>query len=155
VNRSFPCPPVLRNGQRGFTLIELIVVMILVGILGVAVLPRFAEKSVFEARGFKDETLALLQYAQKAAIAQRRYVCVTFTGTTSASLSVGATTACGTPLAGPTGVAPFSVTARSGGYAATPTNFYFDAVGRPSVGQTISISGSSSLTVETETGYVR
>lgn len=65
--------------QRGFTLIELIMVMVMLGVLAVFAAPRIFNSDDFYARGFHDETLALLRYAQKTAIAQRRTVCVTFT----------------------------------------------------------------------------
>jgi len=140
--------------RRGFTLIELITVMIVIGILAVFVLPRFANVDDFDARGFQDETRSLLQYAQQSAVAQHRYVCVSFSAS-GASLSAGATSACGTPLTGPNGATPFTVTARSGtGYSTAPSNFYFDALGKPSTGQTITVTGSGSVTVEAETGYV-
>src|SRR3989338_11263391 len=78
--RADAWPPTTHNRHRriaaGFTLVELIMTMIVVGILAVAVLPRFADVIVFEARGFRDETLSLLRYAQKSAVAQRRTVCV-------------------------------------------------------------------------------
>lgn len=138
-------------------MIELIVVMMIIGILAVAALPRFAERSVFEARGFEDETKALLRYAQKAAIAQRRFVCVAF-GPASATLTVGATAACGTNLTGPRGDSPFVINAGStSGYEQVPTapaDFNFDASGTPSLGQAITVTGGGAITVEAVTGYV-
>ncbi|OIR07177.1 hypothetical protein GALL_107660 [mine drainage metagenome] len=143
-----------KSRQSGFTLIELITVMIVLGILAVFVLPRFANVSDFNARGFLDETRSLLQFAQQSAVAQRRDVCVSFSAS-GASLSAGTSSACGTPLTGPNGATPFTVTARSGtGYSTTPSNFYFDALGKASAGQTITVTGSGSVTVEAETGYV-
>ena len=62
--------------QRGFTLVELIITVIIVGILAVVALPRFIDKLAFETRGFVDQTLSTLQYARKVAVASGRNVCV-------------------------------------------------------------------------------
>ena len=72
---------VRHDAQQGFTLVELILVIVLMGILAIYAAPRF-NSSDFNARGFHDQTLALLRYAQKSAVAQRRTVCVAFTSTT-------------------------------------------------------------------------
>src|SRR5665647_363876 len=80
--RSWSAPDHSGSGggasQRGFTLIELIMVMVMLGVLAVFAAPRIFNSDDFYARGFHDETLALLRYAQKTAIAQRRTVCVSF-----------------------------------------------------------------------------
>lgn len=65
--------------QRGFTLVELIVVMIVVGIMAVVVLPRMVSRGSFEEIGFRDQVKATLEYARKSAVAARRYVCVAVT----------------------------------------------------------------------------
>ena len=46
--------------MAGFTLIELITVLILVGILAVTALPRMFDRNTFESRGFFDETTLVL-----------------------------------------------------------------------------------------------
>jgi MSHA pilin protein MshC len=142
--------------ELGFTLIELIMTLVIVGILAVAVAPRFLGDSVFKSRGFADQVQAALRYAQKEAIAQHRYVCAAFTGN-SITLTIGATAACGTPLASPSGGA-YAITAPSGiKFAAVPLPFSFNALGQPAPNakKIISINGSSnSITVEAETGYV-
>ena len=155
------------QGQRGFTLIELIMVIVLMGVLAVVAAPRIFNSNDFNARGFHDETLAYLRYAQKTAIAQRRTVCVTF-GSNAVTVSIAsapATFDCAAAgaLKGPKGDTPVTVTAKSGvAYASTPAAFNFDGLGQPitsagaAVGkQTIQVTGAAqSITVETATGYV-
>ena len=53
----------------GFTLIELIAVMVIIGILSVVAGPRFFDQEIFAQRGFADEAKSALRYAQKLAIA--------------------------------------------------------------------------------------
>ncbi|MEW6132892.1 MAG: type II secretion system protein [Pseudomonadota bacterium] len=142
----------------GFSLPELIMVIAIIGILAVVAVPRL-QTTEFDARGFRDQTLAALRYAQKAAIAQRRKVCAAFTAG-SATLTIasasGDASPCDTPLSSPSGGSPYTITAAAGvSYAATPANFSFNALGSPSTGQTIQVSGvADTITVEAETGYV-
>jgi MSHA pilin protein MshC len=159
--------------MRGFTLVELVMVMIVTGVLAVAVIPRFFNRQDFQDKGFYDETLAILRYGQKAAIAQRRTVCVTFTNTTVtlriAANPSPATCITGTPdsstvdLMSPTGVSPFVVTAKgSAAFVGAPISFKFNSLGQPlaandtllAAAQTFTVSGVGNITVEAETGYV-
>jgi MSHA pilin protein MshC len=59
---------------RGFTMIELVAVIVLVGILAAFAAPRFMQNDAFDARTFTDQNLNMLRYAQKLAIAQGRPV---------------------------------------------------------------------------------
>lgn len=61
---------------RGFTMVELIVVMVLIGILGAVGAARFFDRTGFDADEFTEQARAMLRYAQKAAIAQNRPVYV-------------------------------------------------------------------------------
>ena len=145
--------------RGGFTLTELIVTLVILGILAIAIVPRFLDRSTFDSRGFHDETLAILRYAQKTAIAQRRNVCVAFTST-SITLTIakvaGNTAICTEDLAGANGVRPYSITAPSGvTYTSTPNAFTFTALGQATAGQTFRVSGvAMDIIVEAETGYV-
>lgn len=62
----------MRHRAGGFTLIELIVLLILVGIMAFVAAPRFSGLTAFSARGHADQVEAYLRYAQKTAIASRR-----------------------------------------------------------------------------------
>ncbi len=59
---------VKNHHNSGFSLIEVVTVLILLGILGVVALGRFTGTDTFAARGFFDDTVGAVQFAQKLAI---------------------------------------------------------------------------------------
>ena len=85
--------------QQGFTIVELITIIIILGILAAIAAPRFFDRNVFASRGFHDQVIATLRHAQKTAIAQRSFVCVAFSavGVTpgTVTLTTGANNTCG------------------------------------------------------------
>ena len=131
---------------RGFTIVELIVIMVVVGVMGALAAPRFFARAGFDARAFADQTRAQLRYAQKLAIAQNRPVWVRLNG---ASIALCFDNACTSPVFAPAGnnSASDATLAACGnsrtwycealpsgvGYAAfnLGTAFYFDALGKP------------------------
>lgn len=142
-------------------------VIVLAGVLAVFVAPRL-NTSDFNARGFHDETLAFLRFAQKSAIAQRRTVCVVVTAagaTLTINPGAGTTTCPGGVMPGPRGepaaTIPSLPAAKMTGinYSTAPTNFHFNGLGQPSAAQTIRVASggvpiAQIITVEAETGYV-
>jgi len=145
--------------NAGFTLIELVMVIVVLGILAVFASPSMFNSQDYYARGFHDETLALLRYGQKAAIAQRRTVCVAF-ALDSASLTIASAEPpsidCNTSLAGPNGTTPYKVTAKPNvNYASVPNGFNFNALGQASGAASVQVDGySQTISVEANTGYV-
>jgi MSHA pilin protein MshC len=71
-----PRPPQAANG---FTLIELVTTLVIVGILSVVALPRFFDDQAFGERGYVDEVASALRYARKIAVATECEVSVTLT----------------------------------------------------------------------------
>ncbi len=59
---------VKKNCFSGFSLIELIVVVMLLGILSVFAMGRLFDQNQFAARGFFDDTVTAVRFAQKLAV---------------------------------------------------------------------------------------
>lgn len=148
---------------RGFTIVELIVVITIAGILAAFVVPKWRGGTGFEERGYRDQVAAALRYAQKSAIAARRTVCANFT-TTPSVLSVqissaqgAANCALGGPLLGPDDQNLILAATSPAAFAAAPASVVFDAAGRPNAAALISFAGlpgTMDVVVEAETGYV-
>lgn len=168
------------RGQHGFTLIELVMVIVLLGVLSVYAAPRVLNTTDFHARGFHEETLALIRYAQKTAVAQRRTVCVTLTAAAPAKAtlsmaSVDSSSAssgvCDKAVQGPNlNCVVAGLTGSTGcisarnlvSYSASPSVVSFDGLGQPlgtALAQVVQVASnnlaiSKALTVEPVTGLV-
>jgi MSHA pilin protein MshC len=145
-----------RGSSRGFTMVELILVIAVAGILAAVAVPRMMGRTGFDTRGFADQLSATVRFAQKLAIAHRTDVFVRLTAG-DATLCYDA--ACATPAPGPGGEKPYTITAPGGVAIASPLAVLaFDAGGRPNTAVQIDIqvngSGTHHVLVERETGYV-
>lgn len=130
------------QGQRGFTLVELITIMMIVGILAVAVIPRFFEVSTFERRGSADQVKSMLRFAQKTAVAQRRNVSVAISGSADESN-------CTTTLSGGNLNCVVKSTMTGAG------TYTFNALGQLTApAPPVIVGGATTITIEQETGYV-
>ena len=151
------------RSQRGFTLIELVVVLLVAGVLLVVGMPRFFDHLTFQEWGFSDELGGAVRFAQKLAVASGcdTQVAISAGGyqlNQRASCNSGAFTTPvrlpGSDSSGYSGTAP-------GGLVLTPLSLYFDSQGRPRastggalLGNTSVTVGGRSFTVEAQTGYV-
>ncbi|HET6655819.1 MAG TPA: GspH/FimT family pseudopilin [Gammaproteobacteria bacterium] len=151
------------NRNHGFTMIELIAVVIIVGILAAFTLPHFLGRAAFDARGVHDSLASALRYAHKVAIASNCPVQVQIQ-TGSYSLQQRPQP-CGSgafsePVLDPTRNSPFADSNLHGVTLSPATTITFTATGATASGAntTISVTGAGrtrTLTVIGGTGYVR
>ena len=145
--------------QSGFTVTELITVIVIIGIMSAAVVPRFFDRGTFDSLGFYDQTISTLRYAQKTAISQRRLVCVTFPGANSIVLRTTAAfsdAACNIDLQNPSGGAsPYTVVAPAGVVLGGAVAFNFNPLGSTTTVVAPITVGNYTITIVQETGYVR
>lgn len=142
--------------QRGFTLVELVTIIVIAGVISVVALPRFFDRGMFDNRAFSDEMKATLRSAQKLAIAQHRNVCAIVATAAPATLTINASSA--SPGACDIALPERTVTARGNAKLVLPaanTTITFDAMGSPGAASfTLQAAGEPAITVERETGYV-
>lgn len=69
-----------RHRAGGFTLIELVTVLVLLGILAAVAIPRLGDVGAFEARGYYDELVSAARYGQKLAHATGCPITLTVSG---------------------------------------------------------------------------
>ena len=150
-----PARPPRSCAVAGFTLVELVMVMVIIGVLAVFVLPKALDLTAWRLRAFGDELQAQMQAMQRLALAQRRPVVATL-NTTGVSFDYVAggnlvTLACpaaASPCIAQVGPRTVTFNASNSGRAATSTG--------SALAVTVSAGTSSqAYIVESETGLFR
>lgn len=157
---------------HGFTLVELIVTLVIIGALALATAPIFFSVQVFQQSGNFNDAIASVRYAQKLAVATGCAVQVNFSANSLSLWQAAGAAACNTPpyntaVKDPSDPnASFVRTAPSGiSLSSTPTSFVFCPLGNaiatatacPSTA-TVDVTvtaGSQTFAVVGVTGHVR
>ena len=153
----------MRVGVRGFTLVELVVVLSIAAALAATLGPKFFTQQTFSQRGYADEVAAALRFTQKTAVitgcaAELNVTPTTYVATQQSASGNGCNstdTRWATPVLGADGIAIQG--SAPAGTSASPTGIYmFDTQGRlsSSPGTTLTI-GARSITIIVGTGLVQ
>jgi MSHA pilin protein MshC len=147
--------------MRGFTMVELILVIVIIGIISAVVGPRFFDRQVFDERLFFEESQAAVRYGQKLALASGCLTQVSLDNNgyhllQAVNCTSGAYSA---EVRGPDGETPFAAPAPTH-VTLTAVNFpvVFDSLGRPSSAASATVgtlNGGFTLSVTPETGLLQ
>lgn len=145
----------MRRRSRGFTLAELVVVIVVAAILAAIAIPQFSFRDI-DAAWFHEQARSAVRYAQRTAVAQRRCVFVSVTPTQLSLLYGDAGCAItATPVRELSTNQPLVASAPTGvTLSAAPNPFSFNGLGQPSAAAAVAVGGRT-ITVNAETGYVQ
>jgi MSHA pilin protein MshC len=158
------CPLLITNHSsrsKGYTLIELVLVITIMGILAAIAGPRFFNTRGFSERGYADEMATAMRYAQKIAVASGCNVRLAITTTGySATQQVASGNRCNTGSATystnvirPDGTALAGVPPRDANVSG-PATLTFDGKGAVISGATNLTVGAYTLVLDAASGFV-
>ncbi len=149
----------LRAGkQSGFSLVELVMVIVIMAIVSAVAMPKFFQKSSFSERAFFDDCLTALRYAQKLAVVTNCDVQVSFSANSYQLKRPVSIADCGVStssfsLAVPHPAEQGDYIGSEDGVATSDAVIVFYAKGNASNDATISV-GSKNIKVVAKTGLV-
>jgi MSHA pilin protein MshC len=156
-----------RPGTRragGFTIVELVTVMVLIGVLSAVAIPKLTGNTGFAGAAWRSDIVGALRYAQKTAVGHRRLVCATL-GASSVTLKVAPNNpanSCSATLTNSTGEPYASQDAAIVASSTLLGSLFFqpngtittDAAGGTLAAGVISVTEQPNITVAGATGYV-
>lgn len=155
-----------RRRGTGFTLPELVIVLVLLGVLAAVALPRLQGAIAMHETAWRDQVMAALRHARATAIGHRRLVCATVTsGAVQLAIApVHGATTCTAALPGPDGSNDWARSAVAVATTLTPAGtLYFqpsgrvtrDGAGLVAGSVAIGIAGETDIVLFGETGHVQ
>jgi MSHA pilin protein MshC len=122
--------------QKGFTLIELVMVLVLIGIVAAFVAPRLGNIAATNAGAFTDKLRSDIRYAQNLAMTRNQRHRVYFNAAPAPNPGYAVTDGAGAVAQDPAGGGNLSVILNAGDYAgitlASPMAYIeFDSLGKP------------------------
>ena len=139
------------KNNTGFTIVELIVVILLVGIISIFMLPRFFNNAVFAERRTIDELISAIRYTQQLSMSrgENHRLQVNINNYVYQRSNGGAWTTIRNPDGSTGNAYPDNINL-------TATTVTFNQLGQPvpntAPAQTITV-GSQLITIEVDTGY--
>lgn len=150
--------------QRGFTIVELITVMVIIGVLSAVALPMLTSGgNGMAGAAFRNELASTLRYAQKSAVSHRRLVCanVTASTVTLTIAQITPSTSCGMALESPDGsqIASRDAAVTASGligmiYFQPSGTISTNGVGSATAAGAINVTGQPAINIQGATGYV-
>ncbi len=146
---------------RGYTLIELVVVIVILGVIAAIAGPRFFGTKVFSERGYADEVASAMRYSQKISVASGCNVrfAITIAGY-NAMQQVASGNRCNPASASWTTVVKrpdgdaLAGTPPNDANVAGPATMIFDSKGAVISGATNLTIGAYTLTLDAASGFV-
>lgn len=146
------------RSTAGFTLVELVVILLIVGVLAVSATARLGDIDQFGARGFGDELVSATRFAQRYAVASGCTVRITINAGGYSITTQDAVCGFGTAVQAPGGSA-FVGAAPSGVSVVAGTGSYdFSATGDTGAGGVVNVQGGGSnvtFTITAASGFVQ